>query len=70
MTNPYYEHKNPLIPGSVVRADELNDEFDAIEVGFDKISTNISAQIKASPEIKQLETKYWKLEAEHIRDIF
>ena len=49
MTNKYWNHDNPFMPGTVVRADEANDKFDGIEVGFDRIEgiTNAMAlQIK------------------------
>ncbi len=51
MTNPYYTFDTPLTPGTRGRAGELNDQFLAIQTGFDNIPAVGSAPF-GTPTVK------------------
>jgi hypothetical protein len=40
--NTYYNNSNPLTPGTVAKAEDLNAERDAVEAAFDKVTSDLS----------------------------
>ncbi len=41
MSNAYYTHNNPLVPGTLAKAEDLNDKFDAVETAFEFVEDAI-----------------------------
>ena len=43
MPNNYYNFTTPFVPGTKVRSDEANQQFNGVEAGFDLLPTNVTA---------------------------
>lgn len=46
MSNDYYQFENEFIPGTLAKAEELNEAFLAVEVAFDEAGVDIGRAIK------------------------
>lgn len=40
--NNYFVNDNPFVPGTIARAEEVNDKFTAVETGFELVETTKS----------------------------
>lgn len=44
--NEFYNHDDPFFPGTTVRSDAVNNKFDSIQVGFEKVEVETLRSIK------------------------
>jgi hypothetical protein len=45
MSNPYFEHETRLVPFSQARAEDVNDLFDAVTIGFDRAFDDVASVV-------------------------
>ena len=59
MSNPYYENDNPLVPGGLASAADINTNNDAIEAGFEAVNgvNNRSLKVPVGEESDQALTE-------------
>ena len=43
MSNIYFNHDNPFIPGTIARAEEVNSVFSGVSAGFQKVQNDAFA---------------------------
>ena len=65
MSNPYYNHTNPFMPGTVPTVQAQNDQFDAVETGFDLITHDLQVGMANNPQITQILGRLTHLDNEY-----